>query len=375
VVDEVESAPASSVGGEPVLRIALVAPPWFEIPPAAYGGIEWVVYGLARELCTRGHDVTLVAAGRNHTQARFVQTFADPPSLRIGESGPEVLHAARTQHALNQEEFDVVHDHSFAGPLLAAARRAPTVVTVHGPVGGELGDYYRALARHIHLVAISAAQRRQAPDLPWIGTVHNGVPVAEYPLVDRKEDFVLFLGRMGPEKGAHLAIDAAREAGYHLILAGKCTEPVELAYFEREIEPRLGPRVDWIGQVAVARKKDLLSKARCLLFPIQWQEPFGIVMVEALACGTPVVALNYGSVPEVVENGVSGFVCEDMQGLVKGIGGAHLIDPQACRERAMRRFDVAVMVDGYEVAYREAIHPSADTAASAEPLGCLSGQQ
>jgi glycosyltransferase involved in cell wall biosynthesis len=333
----------------------MIAPPWFEVPPQGYGGIELMVYWLVNGLCARGHDVTLIAAGRNHTPARFLQTFSEPPSLRLGESPPDVLHAARAARALERLDVDLVHDHSLAGPLLAEARAIPTVVTAHGPVDGEMAEYYRNLSPTVMLVAVSDSQRRIAPDLPWIRTVHNAVRVQEYPFSDAKEDFVLFLGRMGPEKGAHVAIDAARLAGARLIVAGRCQEPVERRYFEEEIVPRLGPGIDWVGQIDVKRKKELLSKARCLIFPIQWEEPFGMVMVEALSCGTPVVALDRGSVPEVVENGVTGVICRDLRELAEGIERAGSIDSAACRASARSRFDVEAMVAGYEDAYRRAL--------------------
>ena len=334
------------------LRIVVVAPPWFEIPPRAYGGIEWLCYWLVEGLITRGHDVTLIAAGQNHTRAQFIRTHDETPSPRLGEPLPELIHAARAARALDQLELDVIHDHSFAGPLSAGARAIPTVVTAHGPVQGELGDYYRSLHPNVSLVAISEAQRRNAPDLPWVATVHNAIPVEEYPFRTDKEEFVLFLGRMSPEKGPHLAIDAAREAGWPLVLAGKCNEPREHDYFEREIQPRLGPDVDWIGQADVPTKKDLLARARCLLFPIQWEEPFGIVMAEAMACGTPVVALRGGSVDEVVEHEVTGFICDAASELPEAIKRAELIDPSDCRDRARLHFDVAAMVSRYESVYR-----------------------
>jgi glycosyltransferase involved in cell wall biosynthesis len=332
------------------LRVGVVAPPWFEIPPGGYGGIEWVCHWLVEGLVDHGHDVTLVAAGRAATRGRFRATFERAPSARLGKVLPELLHAAAAGRLLAGLDLDVIHDHSAAGPLLAASRTAATVVTAHGPVDGELGAYYRAIGSRCALVAISDAQRQAAPDLPWSALVYNGLPVREYPFRAAKEDFVLFLGRMSPVKGAHLAIDAARAAGLRLVMAAKCNEPAERAYFEREIRPRLGPDVEWLGEAGTACKKELLARARCLVFPILWQEPFGIVPVEALACGTPVVALRGGAVGEVVVDGQTGFVGErpeDLPGLLGKAGG---IDPRACRERA-RRFDVSVMVSGCEALY------------------------
>ena len=334
------------------LRIAVVAPPWYEIPPRRYGGIEAMCHWLVEGLTARGHDVTLLAAGRADTSARFIRTLPEPPSERLGESLPEILHASVAGRALEDLEVDVIHDNSFAGPLLAHGRRIPTLVTAHGPVDGELGRYYATLPRSVRLVAISEAQRRLAPHLPWCATVHNGIPVREYPFVAEKSDYALFLGRMSPDKAPHLAIDACKEAGLDLIIAAKCSEPRERDYFETEVRPRLGSGVEYVGEVGGDQKKDLLAGARCLVFPIQWDEPFGIVMVEAMACGTPVVAMARGSVPEVVANGVSGFVCTRREELPEAIKRSEMIAPADCRRRAMR-FDVSRMVSGYQEVFRE----------------------
>ena len=335
------------------VRIAIVAPVWFEIPPSAYGGIEWLCAWLAEGLVDRGHDVTLIGAGRSRTSARFLQTFAEPPSKRLGEPMPEILHTAAAAKHLDQQQPDVIHDHTLCGPLQARSRPCPTIVTAHGPVSGELGSYYRMLGNSVRLVSISNSQRAEAPDLNWAATVHNAVPVKDYPFREDKEDFLFFLGRMSPDKGAHLAIDAAREAGKPLILAGKCNEAAEEAYFEREIRPRLGDDVEWIGEADAQRKKDLMSRARSFLFPIRWAEPFGIVMVEAMACGTPVVALRGGAVNEVVEDGITGFICDRVEDLPALIDKADQIDPYACRNRAAREFDVNRMVEGYERLFLE----------------------
>jgi glycosyltransferase involved in cell wall biosynthesis len=336
------------------LRIAMVAPPWFSIPPEGYGGIESMVYWLTERLVHRGHDVTLIAAAPARSSARFRATLAEPPSDRIGDPFLEVTHAARARNVLEDIGPDVIHDHSVAGPLLAG-NGVPTVLTAHGPVNGVFLHYYRSLAHQVNLVAISEAQRNLAPDLPWFSTVHNAIPVDEYPFRADKDDFALFLGRMSPDKGAHLAIDACREAGQRLVLAAKCSEPDEHEYYESEVEPRLGPDTEWLGEVDMEGKHDLLARARCLVFPIRWEEPFGLVMVEALACGTPVVACRRGSVPEVVVDGRTGLICDEEEKLPAAIRQAAEIDPEACREHAAAAFDLDVMVEGYEHVYRRAV--------------------
>jgi glycosyltransferase involved in cell wall biosynthesis len=338
--------------GTAALRIGMVAPPWFELPPDGYGGIESMVYSLVQGLVARGHDVTLISAGEDRTEARSQQTYKEPPSERLGQALPEVVHAAVASRQLDELDLDVVHDHSLAGPLTSSDRPAPTVVTTHGPVEDELRVLYGSFGDGTSLVAISEFQRELAPELPWIATVHNGIPVDEYPMGVDKEDFCLFLGRANPEKAPDLAIKVAREAGRPIVLAAKCTEPEEQKYFDERVRPLLGPDAEWFGEANTEQKKDLLARAHCLVFPIQWNEPFGIVMVEAMACGTPVVALRRGSVPEVVIDGVTGFVRDRVEELAGAVERAGALDPRACRRHAAERFDVPVMVSGYEAAYR-----------------------
>ena len=288
------------------LRIAFVTPPWFDVPPQAYGGIELMASDLIDALVDRGHDVILVAAGYNGTKAHFLRTFKQAPSQRLGEPLPEIVHAAWAGRYLEELDVDIIHDHTLNGPLAARGRKAPTVVTAHGPVTGETGTYYEKISPDVCLVAISDAQRRLGPQVTWGGTVHNAINVAEFTVQPDKDNYVLFLGRFSPDKGAHLAIDAAREAGRPILLAGKLQEPLELAYFRAEIAPRLGEHARFVGEADMRTKQKLAGRAHCLLFPICWDEPFGMVMIEAMACGTPVVALNRGSVPEVVADGVTG---------------------------------------------------------------------
>ena len=344
-----------TAGGRP-LRIAMVAPPWFSIPPSGYGGIEAMVAELVDGLVERGHHVTLIAAGQPGTRAQqFVSVYPQPPSERLGEPMPEVFHAASAAAALSEIDADVVHDHTLAGPLLARNRRDPTVITAHGPVGGEPGDYLARLGDTVEVVAISAAQTRQRPDINWIATVHNSIDVSSFPFGAGDGGYVLFLGRFNPEKGAHLAIDAARAAGRRILLAGKLNEPAERDYFEREIRPRLGRDAEYLGEADSITKRQLYAGAEALVFPVCWEEPFGLVMIEAMACGTPVIALRRGSVPEVVHHGLTGFVMERPDQLASAIRLAGELDREDCREHVRARFDVPVMINGYEAVYRTVV--------------------
>ena len=338
------------------LRIAMIAPPWFTVPPRGYGGVENMCADLVDGLVDRGHEVTLIGAGRPGTRAgRFVATYADPPSARLGEPLPEVLHSASVARILDGLDVDLIHDHTLAGPLQARGRRVPTVVTTHGPVAGEPGEYYRQLGDTVDLVAISDAQRHAAPDLSWLGTVHNAVDVESFPFRQVKEEMLLFLGRLHPDKGVHLAIDAARSVGLPIVVAGKCSEPLEKEYYRTHIAPRLGSDVTIFGTADAVAKRDLLSRAAALVFPILWEEPFGMVMIEAMACGTPVVALRRGAVPEVVVDGVTGILCDDPAELPAAITAARSLSPADCREHVQSRFDAGSMVVGYEALYRRAL--------------------
>ena len=333
----------------------MVAPPWSEVPPRGYGGIEAMLSDLVGGLIGLGHDVTLIGAGQAGTKATFLRTYDRAPSERIGEQMPEVLHAALAARMISRLDSDIVHDHTLAGPLTAASRKIPTVVTCHGPADGELGEYYRAIGDRISLVSISLAQRTFAPDLNWAGQVYNAVDTRTYPFTQRKEDWVLWVGRFAADKGAHLAIDAARAAGRRIVLAGKLVEATEHAYFEEYIRPRLGPDARYEGEADSVRKRQLMAAARCLLFPITWQEPFGLVMIEAMACGTPVVALGLGSVPEVVVDGVTGFVRRFPHELPAAIEAAGDLRPGDIRAHVERGFDVATMAAGYERVYRDVV--------------------
>jgi glycosyltransferase involved in cell wall biosynthesis len=337
----------------------MVAPPWYEVPPTSYGGIESMVADLVDQLTGRGHDITLIGAGRDRSAAsRFVAVFEEPPSSRLGEALPEILYTATVGQIVAGLAVDLVHDHSLAGPLLARGRQVPTVVTMHGSVTAEHGEIMARLGDTVRVVAISEAQRLDRPGLNWVATVYNAIDVDAFPYAEEKDDFVLWMGRVSPDKGPELAIDAARVAGLPIVLAGKCSEPSEQSFFDEEIAPRLGDGATFIGEVSGKAKGELCARARALAFPIQWDEPFGMVMVEAMACGTPVVATRRGSVPEIVRDGETGIVLDADAGveeIAEALHAAVDIEPARCRASVRERFTPAHMADGYEEVYRSVL--------------------
>jgi glycosyltransferase involved in cell wall biosynthesis len=340
------------------LHLAMIGTPFYEIPPTGYGGIELICAALVEALLARGHQVTLFGGGqRSGTPARFVSTTPRLQHDRLGQALPELVHAARVDRLLRSagDHFDIVHDHSAAGPLTAGSRSAPTVVTVHGGTDGELGDFYADLTDAVGLVAISESQRRQRPALNWIGTVHNAVDPSRFITQHRPDGPVLWLARFTPDKGPDLAIRACRCAGLPLVLAGKCNEPEEQRYLDETIRPMIGDDVRLVLNADRCTTLRLLADARCLIMPIRWHEPFGMVMVEAMASGTPVVALRRGSVPEVVQHGVTGWICDDADDLPQALRRCAELDPYACVAHVRNRFSADVMAHGYEQVYRTAI--------------------
>ncbi len=357
-----DQLPESAEDPSSPLKIALVAPPYFDVPPAAYGGVEAVVADLADGLIDLGHEVRIIGAGRKGTKAQIVRVWERTIPERLGDPFAEVMHAILTRRAIEDLAMagraDVVHDHTFSGPLNAsdyAELGMPTLVTVHGPPHQEVRGYYRALGTEISLVSISHRQRSLAPELNWAATIHNGVRPGSWPFSRSKAGYALWLGRYHPDKAPHLALQACHAAGIPLILAGKCAEPVEKRYFADVVEPLLGPDDRVMGLADAILKRELLANARCLLFPIQWEEPFGMVMIEAMVCGTPVVALRHGAVPEVVVHGQTGLICEQPDELPDALHGVAAIDPRECRAHVERNFTARKMAAGYARAYRTAV--------------------
>ncbi|MFB9235374.1 glycosyltransferase family 4 protein [Plantactinospora siamensis] len=336
----------------------MVVPPWYELPPPGYGGLEQVCAALIDALAERGHDVTLFGAGeRTGTRARFVASMPRPGEDRVGQLLPELAHLHRVDQMLAEEPFDVVHDHTTAGPVFADRRPVPTVATVHNRPTGELADILAEVDPSVALVAISDAQRRLCPGLPWAAVVHNGL-VRDLPAKSRPgAGPVLWLGRYVPDKGPDLAVHACRAAGLPLVLAGKCNEPVEQDYLRDVIEPLAGPDVTVLRNTDRATTQRLLLEARSLIMPIRWEEPFGMVMLEAMATGTPVVALNRGAVPELVNHGETGLICDDPVDLAPALRETGAIDPAACVAHVRRCFSAERMADGYERVYRSLALP------------------
>ena len=338
------------------MRIALIAPPWYSIPPSGYGGIEWVVALLADGLTDRGHEVTLFAAPGSETRARLVSPLhEEPPRDAIGDPWYEASHVVSVYE--HGDEFDILHDHT--GPVgvsVGALSDRPTIHTLHGPFTQQAHMLCSRVARRHWFVAISESQRSMAPEnLRWAGVVYNGIPMDRYPLRQDKDDFLFFLGRADEEKAPHLAILAARQAGRRLVLCATTKNERERAYWASEVEPILGEDVEVRGEVSAGEKVELLGRAAALLFPIQWAEPFGLVMTEAMACGTPVVAWRDGSVPEVVADGVTGFVVGSVEEMAAAVGRVGELDPRVLRARVEERFSAEAMVTGYERAYERAV--------------------
>lgn len=340
-------------------RIALTAPPWYPVPPAGYGGIELVVALLARELHASGDYVLLFGAERSELASHRLAPRGWSDDLGgSGERLRELTYAAHTLKTLKSvAALDIVHDHCGMATLLAQAMSEPTPVlhTVHGPIGELEREFYASLEPTVGLIAISDAQRASAPSLPWIGTVHNAVDSDSLHIATReeKEPYLLCLARICPDKGQHLAIEVAERTGRRLVLAGKVeTTDVAYEYFESAIKPHIdGDRVVHVHNSAGDDKARLLSHATALLAPLQWDEPFGLAYVEAMASGTPTIAFARGAVPELVEPGVSGVLVADVNGMVDAVEHVDAIDPQRCAAVTRDRFSPQAMARGYGELY------------------------
>jgi glycosyltransferase involved in cell wall biosynthesis len=367
------SAPASAdrtpdlslarASGAP-LRIAMLAPPWISVPAPGYGGVESVVSTLTEALVRRGHEVTLFCAPGSVSGANVVTLLEKSHPDEIERALYEVDHVGQAfdqiDPASSVDRFDVVHDHcGFTGLAMANRIDTPLVHTVHGAFTAETGAFYR---RHGHkgtLVGISRAQLASAPpELGPIDSIPNPIDLRAWPLHERKGDYLLWVGRITQEKGPHRAIAAARAADVPLVLAG-VVQPGKQAFFDKQVAPHIdGNNVRFVGEVGGADKRELFARARGLLMPIRWDEPFGMVMVEALACGTPVIAFPEGAARELVIDGKTGFLVDDERAMADAIGRLPLIAARDCRTWVSEHCDVEVVSAAYERTYRSVALPS-----------------
>jgi glycosyltransferase involved in cell wall biosynthesis len=343
------------------MRIAIVAPPFIAVPPHAYGGTELFVAHLAEALVDRGHEVIVYANGASKVRCTVRWTYADcdwPPRPGADPTLKSLDHAAWSLHDALDEGADVVHLNDAIAVPLSRFMPAPVVHTLHHPCEPALSALYMRY-QEVTYITISDAQRRRER-MPKMRTIHHGLRFEDYRFEDRKHGYLAFLGRMAPMKGPHLAIEVARRSGIPLKLAGEI-QPAFQAYWDAMVRPGIdGDFVEYVGEATLDVKNELLGHASALLFPIQWEEPFGLVMIEAMACGTPVLALRAGSVPEIVRDGVSGWICRDVDAMVSRAQEPG-IPPSSCREHVVAHFSVQRMAEMYEASYLEAAgHSEAD---------------
>jgi glycosyltransferase involved in cell wall biosynthesis len=351
------------------VNVAMLAPPWIAVPPPGYGGVESVVSVLTDALVRRGIEVTLFCAPGSSSSADVVPLLAECHPDEIERALYESDHVARAfeEIELALPGFDVVHDHCGFTALAMADRLAtPFVHTLHGQFTTATAAFYARHGRKAAIVPISSAQLASAPaGLVTTETIPNPIDVEAWPLREQKDDYLLWVGRITPDKGPHRAIAAARAAGVPLVLAG-VIQPGQRPFFEREIAPHVdGDRVHFVGEVGGAAKRSLFAGARALLMPIRWREPFGMVMVEALSCGTPVIAFPEGAAAELVVDGTTGFLVDDEAAMAAAVGRLSEIAPRDCRAWVAERCDVDVVAAAYERTYRSVMQPEVEAIAMA----------
>jgi glycosyltransferase involved in cell wall biosynthesis len=332
------------------MRIGLIAPPWIPVPPPHYGGTEAVVDNLARGLLDAGHDVRLFTVGESTCPVPRLHRYPTAVSP-MENSALELAHALSGYEALR--DVDVIHDHTLAGPVLTHPRQArpALVVTHHGPFSADMRTIFTAAARQAAVVAISHAQAKSGQPVPISAVIHHGIDTDLYRPGPGGGGFALFMGRMSPDKGVDRAVRVAHRAGVRLVIVTRIREQLEQEYFDQTVTPLLGPEDDLLVEPDAAVRLDLLGRAEALLDPIDWPEPFGLVMAEALSCGTPVLAFPRGAAPEIVEHGRTGFLCEGEDEMVSALGRVSRLDRADCRAAAEQRFSVRRMVADHEQLY------------------------
>jgi glycosyltransferase involved in cell wall biosynthesis len=339
---------------EGTLRIGLIAPPWLPVPPPKYGGTEAIVDRLARELVKRGHDVVLFTTRDSTAEVPKSWVYEEAQRDQLGQVVVELRHVIAAYDELLA--YDIVHDHSVVGPMYA--QRFPqlrAVTTAHGPFSGDMRDVYRAIGPAVPIIAISHHQASTAGSIPIAAVIHHGVDPEAFPVGAGDGGYYCWLGRMASYKGAREAVEIAQRAGVRLLIAGKTQHDNEIAYFHEQVEPLLGDGVEFIGEIGPDERASLLGGAIALLNPITWAEPFGLTMVEALACGTPVVSFARGAASEIVDDGITGLLCADADEMVRRLPEAARLDRGSCRKIVETHFSTARMVDEHLALYAELI--------------------
>ena len=353
------------------MRIAQVAPLYESVPPKLYGGTERVVSYLTEELIRQGHEVTLFASGDSLTEARLVPICKQ--SLRLAPScvDPLAHHVLLVERVLDEKEnFDLIHFHiDYLHYARSRAENAATLTTLHGRLDvPDLAPLYRRFS-NMPVVSISDSQREPLPWLNWQATVYHGLPPGSLRFQSRPGKYLAFLGRISPEKGLDQAIAIAQRAGVELKIAAKI-DKVDQAYFDSVIKPLLKlPGIEFVGEIGHSQKDAFLGGALALLAPVQWPEPFGLVMIEAMACGTPVIGYPRGSVPEVVEDGISGFIVRNVQQATMAVEAASALSRKGCRDYFERRFSVTRMCNDYVAVYNRLIDRQPVLSASDQGTG------
>jgi glycosyltransferase involved in cell wall biosynthesis len=338
------------------MKIAQLSSLIERVPPKKYGGAERVVHYLTEELVKRGHDVTLLASGDSETKGNL--TSVSPHSLRemyiSDTSAFTILNVTKAYK--NSSDFDIIHNHVdyFALPS-AHLSSTPTITTLHGPITLENKNIYKEYNK-LHLVSISNAQRGKEKQLGWLSTIYNGIPIERFPFSEKHKDYLLFVGRISLEKGTHIAMDIAMALDKKLIIAAKL-DKADIDYFNQYVAPRLyNDKIKWVGEVTEKERNKLMSEAMCMLHPITWSEPFGMTIIEAMACGCPVVAFNKGSIPELIVSSKTGFIVEKEVDMTKAIEKVKSISRKACRRHVEKNFNLKKMVDSYEKLYYEIVN-------------------
>jgi glycosyltransferase involved in cell wall biosynthesis len=337
------------------VRIGLIASPWIPVPPPRYGGTEAVVDNLARGLRDAGHDVELFTIGESQcdvSRSWLFQKAAEP----MNDSMFEALHVEAAYRAL--ADVDIIHDHTTIGPLLgshAAPVGVPVVTTAHGPFHAAAKQMYSRLPDRVSLISISHPHRATAPELDVTAVIPHGIDTEKYVEGPGGGGYLVFVGRMNPDKGVHRAIEVARKVGMPLKIMVKMREPVELEYFAKVVEPMLGSDIDLMFEPDESYRIELVGRAEALINPIMWSEPFGLVMAESLSCGTPVIGSPGGGAQEIVEHGRTGFLYQEVDDLADAVGRVHEINRADCRAAAERRFSMARMVSDHVRLYRRLI--------------------